>query len=118
MADIRSTAAEIRRGKKKKEDRNYRMKILWSALLHRATIKNHDNYYDASQYYVRRGSHCYRWNSMVCRSVTITTPAETAEPMEKLFGLWTRLGPRNHVLHGCPDLPRRDPREGERGGPL
>jgi len=44
MADIRSTAAEIRRGKKKKErrrkeDRNYRMKILWSALLHRATIK-------------------------------------------------------------------------------
>jgi len=24
---------------KKKEERNYRMKILWSALLHRATIK-------------------------------------------------------------------------------
>ena len=38
MADIRSTAAEIRRGKKKKKkERNYRMKILWSALLHRAT---------------------------------------------------------------------------------
>jgi len=31
MADIQSAAAEIRRGKKRK--------ILWSALLHRATIK-------------------------------------------------------------------------------
>jgi len=45
MADIRSTAAEIRRGKKRKKkegkkERNYRMKILWSALLHRATITN------------------------------------------------------------------------------
>jgi len=62
MVDIQSAAAEIRRGIKKKiedgkksqgknimsasatqgghkEDRNYRMKILWSALLHRATIK-------------------------------------------------------------------------------
>jgi len=42
MVDIQSPTAEIRRGKKKKEDRkkerNYRMKILWSALLHRATI--------------------------------------------------------------------------------
>jgi len=27
MADIRSTAAEIRRGKKKKKERNYRAKI-------------------------------------------------------------------------------------------
>ena len=61
MVNIQSPAAEIRRGKKKiegkklqgknimasllhraairrKEERNYRMKILWSALLHRATI--------------------------------------------------------------------------------
>jgi len=41
MVNIRSPTAEIRRGKKrkkKKEERNYRMKILWSALLHRATI--------------------------------------------------------------------------------
>jgi len=36
MVDIQPPTAEIRRGKK--EDRNYRMKILWSALLHRATI--------------------------------------------------------------------------------
>ena len=38
MADIRSTAAEIRRGKKKEEDRNYSMKIYMVSLLHRATI--------------------------------------------------------------------------------
>jgi len=48
MADIQSPTAEIRRGKKKaeerrkkerkKERRNHRMKILWSALFHRATI--------------------------------------------------------------------------------
>jgi len=26
--------------------------------------------------------------------------AETAEPIDLLFGLWTRMGPRNHVLDG------------------
>jgi len=43
MVDIRSTAAEIRRGKKKerrkKKERNYRAKIYVVSLLHRATIK-------------------------------------------------------------------------------
>jgi len=40
MVDIRSTAAEIRRGKKKEEEeRNYRAKIYMVSLLHRATIK-------------------------------------------------------------------------------
>jgi len=39
MVDIQSAAAEIRRGKKKKEeDRNHRAKVLWPALLHRAAI--------------------------------------------------------------------------------
>jgi len=28
------------------------------------------------------------------------SPAKTAEPMEMLFGLWTRLGPRKHALDG------------------
>ena len=37
MVNIQSPTAEIRRGKKEEERRN-RMKILWSALLHRATI--------------------------------------------------------------------------------
>jgi len=45
MVDIQSPTAEIRPGKRKKiegrrkKENNYRMKILWSALLHRATIK-------------------------------------------------------------------------------
>jgi len=47
MADIQSPTAEIRRGKKerKKEERtNDRMKKnIWSALLHRATIKNNED---------------------------------------------------------------------------
>ena len=41
MVDIQSPTADIRRGKKRKKkkiERNYRMKILRSALLHRATI--------------------------------------------------------------------------------
>ena len=41
---------------------------------------------------------------MVCLSdglsVTIVSPAKTAEPIEMPFGLWTRVGPRNHVLDG------------------
>ena len=49
MADIQSPTAEIRRGnKKKKEERNYRAKILWSALLHRATIRNRMKIYMVS----------------------------------------------------------------------
>jgi len=42
MVNIQSPTAEIRRGKKrrrKKEERN-RIKIQWSALFHRATIKS------------------------------------------------------------------------------
>ena len=39
MVDIRSTAAEIRRGKKRRrKERNYRAKIYMVSLLHRATI--------------------------------------------------------------------------------
>jgi len=41
MVDIQSPTAEIRRGKKKKKkERNYRMKIYMVSLLHRATIKS------------------------------------------------------------------------------
>jgi len=41
MTDIQPATAEIRRGKKeeRKKERNHRMKILWSALFHRATIR-------------------------------------------------------------------------------
>jgi len=45
MVDIQSPTAEIRRGKKEEEEeRNYMMKILWSALLHRATITTGQKY--------------------------------------------------------------------------
>ena len=36
----------------------------------------------------------------VCRSVTLVSPAKTAEPIEMPFGLRTRVGPGNHVLDG------------------
>jgi len=36
----------------------------------------------------------------VHRSVTVVSPTKTAEPIEMPFGLWTRMGPRKHVLHG------------------
>jgi len=42
----------------------------------------------------RCGLYCYKWNSVVavCRSVcTILSPAETAEPIEMPFGVWTRV---------------------------
>jgi len=36
----------------------------------------------------------------VCFSVRIVSPAKTAEPVELLLGMWTRVGPRDHVLDG------------------
>jgi len=33
-------------------------------------------------------------------SVTVVSPAKTAEPIETPLGLWARMGPRNHVLDG------------------
>jgi len=36
----------------------------------------------------------------VCLLVTTVRPTETAEPIEMPFGLWNRVGPRNHVLGG------------------
>jgi len=32
-------------------------------------------------------AYCYKWSSMVCRSVMIMSPATTAEPIEMLFGM-------------------------------
>ena len=54
MADIRSTAAEIRRGKKKKkiEESNYRAKIIMATLLHRAAIIT--RFFDTCVYMVYR----------------------------------------------------------------
>jgi len=41
----------------------------------------------------------------VSLSVTIMSPAKTAELIEAPFGLWTQMGPRNHVLDEGPDPP-------------
>jgi len=44
-----------------------------------------------------------------CRSVswslTILSPAKTAEPIDMPFGVKTLVGPGNHVLDGVPDPP-------------
>ena len=57
--------------------------------------------------------------SSVCRSVAIASPAKNAEPMEMPFGMWTRVGPENHVLDGGPDPPMGMGNfEGERDVPL
>ena len=39
----------------------------------------------------------------VGRSVTIVSPAKIAELIEMSFGMWTEVGPRNHVLDDGPD---------------
>ena len=40
---------------------------------------------------------------VACRFVTVVSPAKMAEPIEIPFGLWARMGPRNHVLDGGAD---------------
>jgi len=52
-------------------------------------------------------AYCYRQSTGVAwsiglfvgLSVTIVSPAKTDEPMEMPFGLWTRVGPRNHAAY-------------------
>jgi len=48
---------------------------------------------------------CYRPSSVVCRSVTLVSPAKTAGLIEVPFGLRTLVGPGNHVLDGGSDPP-------------
>jgi len=42
---------------------------------------------------------------LLCLSVTVISPAKTAEPSEMPFGSRTLVNPRNHVLDGVPDRP-------------
>jgi len=44
-------------------------------------------------FYRRRGDHCK------VKGRSAVSCAKTAEPIEMPFGLWTRVGPREHVLH-------------------
>jgi len=56
---------------------------------------------------------------VVFLSVMIMIPAKTAEMIEMLFGMLSRLGPRNLTLHGGADAPMRmDNFEGEKGQPV
>jgi len=64
-------------------------------------------------------AYCYWLSSVVCRSVTLVSPAKTAGPINMPFGLWPRVGPRNHVLDGSPDSPMgRGNFEGEKRSPV
>ena len=54
---------------------------------------HHRTYVDAA--------YCYRQSSVVCRSVCHN--AKTAKPIDMPFGLSSRVGLRNHVLHRGPD---------------
>jgi len=71
----------------------------------------------ASHYYVD-AAYCYRRSSVVSltvgQSVTIMSPAKTAEPMEMPFGIWIQVGPRNRVLDGSRSSMPRGNFEGER----
>ena len=40
---------------------------------------------------------------MVCGSVIVMSPTNTAEPVEMPFGLWASMGSRNRILDGGPD---------------
>ena len=41
---------------------------------------------------------CFFLAWLVCLSVTIVSPAKRADPVVMPFGMWTWMGPRNHVL--------------------
>jgi len=64
-------------------------------------------------------AYSYRPSSVVCRSVTLVSPAKTAAPIELPFALRTWVGPGNHVLDGGPDPPTgRGIFLGENGRPI
>jgi len=71
----------------------YLLKKLLTRWLVTIIIRSHHStkYIDAA--------YCYQPSSVVCRSVCHTSdPAKTAEAIKMPFGLWARMGPRNHVL--------------------
>ena len=74
-------------------------------------------------------AYCYRHSSVVClsvcqsvgRSVTVLSPAKTAQLIEMPFWLWARVGSRNHALDGVQtsySTMGKDNLVGEKGGPL
>ena len=47
------------------------------------------------------------------RFVKIVSPEKTPEPIKMPFGLWTRVGPRNHILDRVQIPMRTDNFEGK-----
>jgi len=43
----------------------------------------------------------------VCLLVTFVSLTKSAEPIDMLFGVLTGMGPRIHILDGCPDFQTR-----------
>jgi len=50
-------------------------------------------------------AYCYRC-SVVCVLVATMSYAETAEAIEVSFGVWSEVGPRNHILGAAVILPQ------------
>ena len=67
---------------------------------------------------IRRCGLWLQLSGMVCRSVTVVSPAKAAEPIGTPFGLWILVGPRNHLLDWGLHLPLEEASLGERSGPL
>ena len=44
---------------------------------------------------------------VVCLSDTTFSSTETVEPIHMLFRVQTQIGPRNHLLHADPNIPRK-----------
>jgi len=75
----------------------------WSLVSTICRYKLHNLLFDCISLLCRCGLYCYRRSSVVCLSVTIFSPTKTAEPIEIPFGVWTWVGPGNHVSDGGPD---------------
>jgi len=64
-------------------------------------------------------AYCYRLSSsVVCRTVTLVSPAKMAELIKMPFGLMTRVGPGNHLLNGVYILHGNEQFWGEKSIPL
>jgi len=63
---------------------------------------HYNSFYTALQYYVRRCGLLLQTSVVcrsVCRSVTVVSPAKTAEPIDLPFGSWIRVGRRKYKFN-------------------
>jgi len=87
------------------------VKLFWPFVITRPNRST--MYVDAAYYYRPSSVVCLS----VCLSITLVSPAKTAEPIEKPFALRTRVA-RNHVLDGVPGPLCQGAILKERSGPL